>query len=89
MMNFEKKLRKEAPERVWQEYCGFLDLSIEEYINIQSSLLMEQIDLLSKCRLGNYLLHGNVPRSVDEFRQMVPLTTYEDYVGTLLLRRSE
>ena len=88
-MRFEEKLRREAPEAIWQEYCGFLDLSIEEYIKVQSNLLMEQISLLSKCRLGNYLLHGSVPRSVDEFRQMVPLTTYEDYVDTLLMRRSE
>lgn len=88
-MKFEEKLRRETPEMIWQEYCGFLDLSIEEYIKIQNSLLMEQINLLSKCRLGNYLLHGKVPRSVDEFRQMVPLTTYEDYADTLLMRRSE
>ena len=88
-MKFEEKLRREPPEAIWQEYCGFLDLSIEEYIKVQSNLLLEQISLLSKCRLGNYLLHGNVPQSVDEFRQMVPLTTYEDYVDTLLMRRSE
>ncbi len=88
-MKFEEKLRREPPDAVWQEYCGFLDLSIEEYLKIQSNLLMEQISLLSKCRLGNYLLHGKVPQSVDEFRQMVPLTTYDDYADTLLMRRTE
>lgn len=88
-MRFEEKLRREPPDAVWQEYCGFLDLSIEEYLKIQSNLLMEQISLLSKCRLGNYLLHGTVPQSVDEFRQMVPLTTYDDYADTLLMRRTE
>ena len=88
-MKFEERLRRETPEMIWQEYCGFLDLSIEEYTKMQSSLLMEQINLLTKCRLGTCLLHGNVPRSVDEFRQMVPLTTYEDYADTLLMRRSE
>lgn len=88
-MRFEEKLRREPPDAVWQEYCGFLDLSIEEYLKIQSTLLMEQISLLSKCRLGNYLLHGTVPQSVDEFRQMVPLTTYDDYADTLLMRRTE
>ena len=88
-MRFEEKLRREPPDAVWQEYCGFLDLSIEEYLKIQSTLLMEQISLLSKCRLGNYLLHGKAPQSVEEFRQMVPLTTYDDYADTLLMRRTE
>jgi len=88
-MKFEEKLRRETPEAIWQEYCGFLDLSIDEYTRIQNSLLMEQIKLLSKCRLGNHLLQGHLPQSVDEFRQLVPLTTYEDYVDTLLMRRSE
>ena len=88
-MRFEEKLQTEAPDAIWQEYCSFLDLSIEEYNKIQNSLLMEQISLLSRSRLGNNLLHGKVPGSVEEFRQTVPLTTYEDYVDTLLMRRSE
>ncbi len=88
-MKFVEKLRKETPETIWQEYCGFLDLSIAEYTKIQSNLLMEQIGLLSGCRLGNQLLHGGLPRSVEEFRQAVPLTAYGDYADTLLMRRSE
>ncbi len=88
-MKFEEKLRKETPEAIWQEYCGFLDLSITDYVKIQNNLLMEQINLLSGCRLGNQLLRGRLPQSAEEFRQTVPLTSYEDYVDTLLMRRSE
>ncbi|MHC1786939.1 MAG: GH3 auxin-responsive promoter family protein [Christensenellales bacterium] len=84
-MRFEEKLHRENHGAIWQEYCGFLDLSMDEYMKVQSSLLMEQIDLLSKSKLGNALLQGKVPRSIDEFRRTVPLTTYDDYVDTLLM----
>ena len=30
-----------------------------------------------------------MPRTIDEFRKMVPLTTYEDYADVLLLKREE
>ena len=46
-MRFSEKLSKDSPKEIWQEYCGFLDLSMEEYMQIQKSLLTEQIKLLS------------------------------------------
>ena len=33
-------------ERIWQKYCGFLDLSLQEFMEIQEQLLMEQIELV-------------------------------------------
>ena len=81
-MNFEKKLNERSAQEIWQEYCGFLDLSLDEYMEIQYRLLSEQIDLLSKCGLGQRIFKGQVPKNVDEFRQMVPLTTYDDYADT-------
>lgn len=88
-MRFEERLRREAPEQLWQEYCGFLDLPLEGYMRIQQHLLMEQIHLLSASRLGRGLLGNTVPESVEEFRSTVPLTTYEDYADTLLMKREE
>ncbi|MDD4080995.1 MAG: GH3 auxin-responsive promoter family protein [Eubacteriales bacterium] len=88
-MRFEAKLRKEPPEQLWQEYCGFLDLSLEGYMQMQQHLLMEQIALLGASRLGRNLMGGAVPESVEEFRARVPLTTYTDYADTLLMRRAE
>ena len=88
-MKFEEKLRKQTPEQLWQEYCGFLDLSMDAYMRIQQHLLMEQVQLLSASRLGRGLLGNNIPGSIEEFRATVPLTTYEDYADTLLMRREE
>ena len=88
-MRLEEKLKTLSHEEIWQEYCGFLDLSIDEFMDIQCRLLQEQIDLLSKCGLGQRFFKGKVPQNVDEFRKMVPLTTYEDYAPTLLSRQTK
>ncbi len=89
MLHFEEKLKTETPAQIWDEYCGFLDLSLTEYMDIQKRLLTEQIDLLSKCGLGQRFFKGQVPKTVDEFRKMVPLTKYEDYADILLLKRGD
>ena len=88
-MNFEEKLKAKTSSEIWNEYCGFLDLSIDEYMHIQYRLLNEQIALLSKCGLGQRLLNGTLPKNADEFRQMVPITTYEDYADVLLLKQAD
>ncbi|HHX45742.1 MAG TPA: GH3 auxin-responsive promoter family protein [Chloroflexi bacterium] len=72
-------LRQGRRDEVWRKYCGFLDLNIEGFMEIQERLLMEQVNLLSRCELGQKLLGGAVPRTMEEFRAQVPLTTYEDY----------
>ena len=88
-MNFEEKLKSKSNNDIWQEYCGFLDLSMDEYMHIQYRLLNEQIDLLSKCGLGQRFLKGRHPENAEEFRQMIPLTTYEDYADILLMKQSD
>jgi hypothetical protein len=64
---------------LWDRCCGFYDLDIEQFMTIQKQLLSEQIELLSKCALGKKLFQGAQPRTIEEFRAMVPLTTYNDY----------
>jgi len=66
-------------EEVWQKYCGFLDLSPREFMEIQEHLLLEEIELVAESPLGKKIMKGTRPKSVEEFRQLVPLTTYEDY----------
>lgn len=34
-MRFQDKLGIETKKSLWKEYCGFLDLSMTEYMNIQ------------------------------------------------------
>lgn len=88
-MKFEEKLRERDRKEIWDEYCGFLDLSMEEYMHIQKRLLMEQMSLWCNSKLGQDILDGKMPRDIDEFRQMVPLTTYEDYADVLLSKQKE
>lgn len=82
-------LREGRREEIWQKYCGFIDLSLAEFMQIQQRLLLEQIDLLSKCSLGRQLLGETVPTSVQAFQETVPLTSYKDYVPYLLEQREE
>lgn len=88
-MTFEEKLKNKEYDQIWQEYCGFLDLSMDEYMTIQNRLLKEQIDLWCSSPLGQKILKGKMPRTIEEFRRMVPLTTYEDYADVLLMKRKE
>ena len=74
-------------EELWSRCCGWIDLSLDEVMNIQRRLLREQIGLLKRCELGRLLMRGTKPRTVEEFREQVPLTTYKDYAPYLLKQR--
>jgi len=76
-------------QEMWQRCCGFIDLSIEEFMLIQKRLLLEQLELVKKCELGQKILGGAHPETLEEFRNSVPLTTYADYAPHLLKRRME
>ncbi|NQW18380.1 MAG: GH3 auxin-responsive promoter family protein [Chloroflexi bacterium] len=67
----------------WQQYCGYLDLNAESRSLIQSELLNEQVHLVSQGKLGSMLLRNTEPASIEEFRRIVPLTTYADYTDAL------
>ena len=88
-MRFQEKLHQYSKEELWEEYCGFLSLSPEEFMNIQKRLLLEQIELWSSSGLGQSILKGKYPRTIEEFREMVPLTTYEDYASVLLAKQAK
>ena len=70
-------------DRVWMKYCGFLDINIEQFMSIQESLLMQQLSQITNCSLGRRLLGKRTPVSLEEFRRIVPLTTYKDYLPEL------
>jgi hypothetical protein len=74
-------------EELWQRCCGFIDLSLDDFMRIQRQLLLEQLELLKNCELGRDIMRGLTPETVNEFREMVPLTTYDDYAPYLLKRR--
>lgn len=88
-MNFQRKLKTAGKAAVWAEYCGFLDLGMNEFMYIQRRLMEEQIRLWSDCGLGRELLHGEKPFDIDDFRRVMPLTEYGDYADVLLARRAD
>ena len=88
-MRFQEKLHEYTREEIWEEYCGFLTLSSAEFMSIQKRLLLEQMEIWSESSMGQRILKGKKPRTIDDFRQMVPLTTYEDYAPTLLSRQTK
>ena len=59
-MRFQEKIRNYSKEEIWQEYCGFLDLSMEEYMRIQRRLMNEQIEIWSRSASGS--LAGKCPK---------------------------
>ena len=88
-MNMDQMLKEKRYDEIWQKYCGFLDFSIDDFMEIQNRLLMEQIDMYAKCELGKKIMGGKTPRTVEEFRRIVPLTVYEDYADMLLPKNKD
>ena len=87
-MSIGLELLKDGKYRdMWDRYCGFLDLSMEEFMSMQKHLLLEQLQLLRECTMGQHLFSGLTPKTVDEFREKVPLTTYEDHAPYLKEQR--
>lgn len=82
-------LRQGRTAEIWQTYCGFIELTSDEFMHIQQRLLLEQLDLLQNSSLGRRLLQGHRPKTVEEFRSVVPLTTYHDYLPELTERRED
>ncbi len=70
-------------DRVWTRYCGFLDLDIQQFMAIQESLLLQQLEKVVHSSLGRKLIGDRIPASVEEFRRQVRLTDYKDYLPEL------
>lgn len=88
-MKFEEKLKKMNRQQLWLEYCGFLDMSLSDYMYTQRRLMEEQLTLWKRCGLGRHLLCGKDPGTIEELRELLPLTTYADYADILLAKRGD
>jgi len=82
-------LEQGRKEELWEMCCGFLNLRLEQFMGIQKRLLLEQIGLLENCEMGRRLLGDARPLTVEEFREQVPLTTYDDYLPELTDKRED
>jgi hypothetical protein len=82
-MTTEAELFKSGDqERIWKKYCGFLDLSLAEFMETQEQLLMDHFELIYDSPIARKFMPKK-PKDVSEFRQLVPLTTYDDYAAYL------
>lgn len=88
-MRFEEKMKKTDHELLWREYCGFLDMSLSDYMYTQRRLMEEQLRLWSASPLGRKVLNGSAPATIEDLREQLPLTSYEDYADVLLARRGD
>jgi len=79
MMTEGEYLRTMSKAKIWDRYCGFFDLSIKEFMDIQSHLLLEELELVANSGLSAKVVSGVFPRTVEDFRNLVPLTRYENY----------
>jgi hypothetical protein len=72
-------LRTMSKAKIWDRYCGFFNLNVNEFMEIQDHLLMEEIELVSGSGLSGKIVNGIFPNTLENFRKVVPLTRYEDY----------
>ena len=70
MIKKDKLFETGDQETMWQKYCGFLDLSLQEFMEIQEQLLMEQIELVYDSPLAKKFLPKK-PKDISEFRRLV------------------
>jgi protein-S-isoprenylcysteine O-methyltransferase Ste14 len=86
MKNATRLLKEGKIAELWNEYCGFLDLSVEQFMEIQQNLLTEQLAKLGGCQLGKHFVGDSPPQTIEDFKNRVPFTFYDDYADFLLER---
>jgi hypothetical protein len=84
-----KLIEEGRKDELWNKHCGFLNLSIGEFMDIQKRLMLEQIKVLGASKIGEHLMSSRIPVTIDEFRQVTPLTDYSDYVPFLSNKNEE
>jgi hypothetical protein len=74
MTSYKELLKQGRQDLIWEKYCGYLDLSMQEFMGIQNRLLMEQVDLIKESKLGKHFLQDHQISTPDDFRRAVPMT---------------
>jgi hypothetical protein len=87
-MGIERPFLESDARAIWARYCGFLDLSVPDFMAIQEQMLSDQLAMVAGSPLLARLL-PRIPGSTDEFRRTTPLTTWEDYEAVLGERRED
>ena len=77
---FKPRLVKSEDDKFWAKYCGFLDLSPEQFMTIQETMLLDHLQKYGKTPLEKRLIGNEVPNSLNGFQKSVQLTTWNDYL---------
>jgi len=65
--------------RMWREYCAVVQLPMAQFLDIQHTLLAEQLDLVAKSHWYRPFLGDRPPTTIEEFRRLVPLHQWQDF----------
>ena len=64
MTQMRELIRRGNKEELWQKCCGYIDLSMEEFMIIQNRLLLEQINLLKNSKIGQKIIIKTIHKSI-------------------------
>ena len=70
-------------KRMWREYCAVVQLPMQQFLDIQNTLLSEQLELVSKSEWHRRFAGGYPPKSIEQYRRVVPLRRWWDYADHL------
>lgn len=70
-------------KRMWREYCAIVQLPMQVFLDIQNTLLSEQLDLVAKSDWHRSFAGGRPLKTIEEFRRNVPLHVWRDYADAL------
>ena len=63
-------LKRGRRDQIWVKYCGFLDLEMDEFMEIQERLLMEQVALIHKSEIGKEFFK-HVPANMEDVKKLL------------------
>ena len=89
MVDSYKLIEEGRKDELWAKHCSYLTLSRKEFRDIQERLMLEQLSLLGSSKIGRTLMGGKIPASLEEFRQVTPLTRFTDYSEFLKEKKEE
>jgi hypothetical protein len=72
-----------GPDALWRRCLGFLDWDVDETMSQQETMLRDHLRVASESALGTALMRGRSVSTSKDFREAVPLTSYENYKDTL------
>lgn len=83
-MDSKLLFKKNKKKKLWDKHCYFLDLSLDEFMEIQKEELNNQLKLWNDSKLRHHIINNDIEITINNFREIIPLTTYYDYADILL-----